>query len=54
MSLLRAEWIRAKGSTLWWLAVAGLLHGLLLTAFSLVGDVGSAKSLLYPLSLIHI
>lgn len=52
MSLLRAEWIRAKGSTLWWLAVAGLLLGLLLTAFSLVGDVGSAKSLLYPQGLL--
>ena len=52
MSLLRAEWIRAKGSTLWWLAGAGLLLGLLLTAFSLVGDVGSAKSLLYPQGLL--
>lgn len=52
MSLLRAEWIRAKGSMLWWLAGAGLFLGLLLTAFSLVGEVNAARDLLYPQGLL--
>lgn len=43
---LRAEWIRAKGSTLWWLALAGLLLGGLLAAFALVGKVTSARDML--------
>lgn len=32
---LRAEWIRARGSTLWWLALAGLLLGAVFTVFGL-------------------
>ena len=48
MAALRAEWIRARGSTLWWLASAGLLIGLVLTAFSLMGRVKDAFDLLHP------
>lgn len=48
MAALRAEWIRARGSTLWWLASAGLLVGLVLTAFSLMGRVEDASDLLHP------
>lgn len=48
MAALRAEWIRARGSTLWWLASAGLLVGLVLTAFSLMGRVNDASGLLHP------
>ena len=48
MAALRAEWIRARGSTLWWLASAGLLVGLVLTAFSLMGRVKDASDLLHP------
>lgn len=48
MAALRAEWIRARGSTLWWLASAGLLVGLVLTAFSLMGRANDASGLLHP------
>lgn len=48
MGALRAEWIRARGSTLWWLAASGLLVGLVLTAFSLVGKVEGAADVLHP------
>lgn len=48
MAALRAEWIRARGSTLWWLASAGLLVGLVLTAFSLMGRANDAYGLLHP------
>lgn len=48
MAALRAEWIRARGSTLWWIASAGLLVGLVLTAFSLMGRANDVSGLLHP------
>ena len=52
MNLLHAEWIRARGSILWWLAGAGLLVGVLLTLFALAGNVETATNLLYPQGLL--
>ena len=52
MNLLHAEWIRARGSMLWWLAGAGLLVGVLLTLFALAGNVETATNLLYPQGLL--
>lgn len=43
---LRAEWIRARGSTLWWLAGAGLLLGGVFTAFGLGFQVDTAPDLM--------
>lgn len=52
MNFLHAEWIRARGSMLWWLAGAGLLVGVLLTLFALAGNVETATNLLYPQGLL--
>lgn len=41
-----AEWIRAKGSVLWWLAGAGVLLGLALSVLSLVGALEDATDML--------
>ena len=46
MNYLHAEWIRSRGSTLWWLAGAGLLFGCVFAAFSLVGRVETARDLM--------
>lgn len=46
MNYLHAEWIRSRGSTLWWLAGAGLLLGCIFAAFSLVGQVETARDLM--------
>lgn len=46
MRELRAEWIRAKGSVLWWLAGSGLVLGLVLSGMSLVGVVEDASDML--------
>lgn len=43
---LRAEWIRARGSTLWWLAGAGALLGLVFTAFGFGFQVETASDLM--------
>ena len=46
MRELRAEWIRAKGSVLWWLAGAGVLLGVVLSAMSVAGTVQDATDML--------
>lgn len=46
MREFRAEWIRAKGSVLWWLAGAGALLGLVLSVMSLAGAVEDATDML--------
>lgn len=46
MRELRAEWIRAKGSVLWWLAGAGALLGVILSGMSLVGSIDDATDML--------
>lgn len=46
MRELRAEWIRAKGSVLWWLAGGGLLLGVILSGMSLVGSIDDATDML--------
>lgn len=46
MNYLHAEWLRSRGSTLWWLAGAGLLLGCVFAAFSLVGQVETARDLM--------
>ncbi|MCT1453159.1 hypothetical protein M3G18_09635 [Corynebacterium sp. p3-SID1145] len=46
MRELRAEWIRAKGSVLWWLAGGGLLLGVILSGMSLVGRIDDAADML--------
>lgn len=43
---VRAEWIRARGSTLWWLAGAGALLGLVFTAFGFGFQVKTASDLM--------
>ena len=46
MRELRAEWIRAKGSVLWWLVGGGLVLCLVLSVMSLVGVVENATDML--------
>lgn len=46
MRELRAEWIRAKGSVLWWLAGGGLVLSVVLSALSLVGNIDDATDML--------
>lgn len=46
MRELRAEWIRAKGSVLWWLAGGGLLLGVILSGMWLVGSIDDATDML--------
>ncbi|GAA1177575.1 ABC-2 family transporter protein [Corynebacterium glaucum] len=43
---VRAEWIRARGSTLWWLAFAGLLLGCVFTVFGMGFQVETASDLM--------
>ena len=46
MRYLRAESIRSRGSVLWWLALSGLLLGLVLTVLALSGSIEDASDVL--------